>query len=65
MLQNDPKCSCRSDLGGLLGCYHGDFEEHWWKVLERDDKGSFSLVNFANDFLIYSNADGRLGTLSP
>lgn len=29
---------------GLLGCYHGDFEEHWWKLLERDDKGSFSLV---------------------
>ena len=29
---------------GLLGCYHGDFEEHWWKLLERDDKGSFSLA---------------------
>lgn len=47
---------------GLLGCYHGDFEEHWWKMLERDDKGSFSLVNFSTEFLLYSNADGRLGT---
>eukprot|EP00435_Cladocopium_sp_Y103_P046238 s235_g13.t1 len=47
---------------GLLGCYHGDFEEHWWKMLERDDKGSFSLVNFATEVLLYSNADGRLGT---
>lgn len=34
---------------GLLGCYHGDFEEHWWRVLPRDDKGSFSLVNFATE----------------
>ncbi|CAK9008285.1 unnamed protein product [Durusdinium trenchii] len=47
---------------GLLGCYHGDFEEHWWRVLPRDDKGSFSLVNFATEFLIYSNSDGRLGS---
>eukprot|EP00439_Symbiodinium_sp_Y106_P037114 s1935_g4.t1 len=46
---------------GWLGCYHGDFEEHWWKVLDRDDKGNFSLINFATEFLLYSNADGRLG----
>ena len=34
---------------GLLGCYHGDFEEHWWKILPRDDKGSFSLENFPTE----------------
>lgn len=45
---------------GWLGCFAGDYEEHYWAIVE-DDGERFKLEHHGTGLRIFSNADGRLG----
>lgn len=47
---------------GWLGCYHGDFQEHFWEIQHHDGEGNFLLHNSGTQLRLYSNSDGRLGS---